>query len=227
MAWKWAKELPWDIFQWEGNKQWRRRQSSQCDDAKDDARASRRTEAQRSRLGRWRQCARESEKKNRTIFILITSKITSCMSNAFPKSIICRARLWRPEKKFFSKAGKYFQKWVLKTHAWKVGDQEVVRFQVGVDQVHQVQLMHKFQNLKKRWCCRTRHKHYVWNTSAVRWRARGSAIVLSLFVTLIRSRRDPRGASLDTRTLPSEKVKHLEHFLQNSYFLKINLDTVM
>ena len=40
-------------------------------------------------------------KKNRTIFILITSKITNCMSNAFPKSIICRARLWRPEKKFF------------------------------------------------------------------------------------------------------------------------------
>ena len=131
------------------------------------------------------------------------------MSNAFPKSIICRARLWRPEKKFFLKAGKHFQEWVLKTHAWKVGDQEVVRFQVGVDQVHQVQLMHKFQNLKKRWYCRTRNKQNVWNTSAVRWRARGSAIVLSLFVTLIRSRRDPRGASLDTRTLPSEKVKHL------------------
>ena len=155
-------------------------------------------------------------KKNRTIFILITSKITSCMSNAFPKSIICRARLWRPEKKFFLKAGKYFQEWVLKNHAWKVGDQEVVRFQVGVDQIHQVQLMHKFQNLKKRLYCRTRRKQNVWNTSAVRWRARGSAIVLSLFVTLIRSRRDPRGASLDTRTLPSEKVKHLEHFLQDS-----------
>ena len=68
----------------------------------------------------------------------------------------------------------------------------------------------------KRWYCRTRHKQNVWNTSAVRWRARGSAIVLSLFVTLIRSRRDPNGASLDTRTLPSEKVKHLEHFSQGS-----------
>ena len=73
MVWNWAIEIPWDIFRWEGNKQWRRRQSSQCDDAKDDARASRRTEVQRLRLDRWRQCARESEKKNRTIFILITS----------------------------------------------------------------------------------------------------------------------------------------------------------
>ena len=105
MAWNWAKEIPWDIFRWEGNKQWRRRQSSQCDDARDDARASRRTEAQKSRLGRWRQCAQES-KKNSSLFILITSKITSCMSNAFPKSIICRARLWRPEKKFFFKSWK-------------------------------------------------------------------------------------------------------------------------
>ena len=62
--------------------------------------------------------------------------------------------------------------------------------------------------------CRTRCKQNVWNTSAVRWRARGSAIVLSLFVTLIRSRRDPNGASLDTRTLPSEKVKHLGLFFK-------------